>query len=90
MDPIPIGNFLKLEMDEPQGNTVVVRHAYGCKMKTPYNFTSANIAEITHEMQRVKRNNSPEEERRAIAYAIGLMERQVGAAIGIKDKAGMQ
>jgi hypothetical protein len=59
-------------------------------MKTPYRFTSANIAEITHEMQRVKRNNSPAEERRAIAYAIGLMERQVGAAIGIKDKAGMQ
>ena len=59
-------------------------------MKTPYRFTSADIAEITREMQRVKRNNSTEEERRAIAYAIALMERQVGAAIGINDKAGMQ
>jgi hypothetical protein len=77
-------------MDAPQGNKVVVCHAYGCKMKTPYRFTSANIAEITGEMRRVKRNGSPEEERRAIAYAIGLMERQVGAAIGIRDKAGMQ
>jgi hypothetical protein len=77
-------------MDAPKGNTVVVCHAYGCKMKTLYRFTSANIAEITREMQRVKRNNSPEEERRAIAYAIALMERQVGAAIGINDKAGMQ
>ena len=41
-------------------------------------------------MRKVKRNDSPEEERRAIAYAIGLMERQVGAAIGIRDIAGMQ
>src|SRR6478672_7858247 len=88
--PDPSKRFLRLGMDAPQKNTVVVCHAYGCKMKTPYRFTSANIAEITHEMQRVKRNNSPEEERRAIAYAIGLMERQVGVALGIKDKAGMQ
>ena len=77
-------------MDAPQGNKVVVCHAYGCKMKTPYRFTSADIAEITGEMRQVKRNDSPAEERRAIAYAIGLMERQVGAVIGIRDKAGMQ
>jgi hypothetical protein len=39
----------------------------------------------------VKRNDSPAEERRAIAYAIALMERrQAGAAIGINDKADMQ
>jgi hypothetical protein len=88
--PDPSRRFLELGMDAPQKNTVVVCHAYGCKMKTPYRFTSANIAEITREMRRVKRSDSPEEERRAIAYAIGLMERQVGAAIGIRDKAGMQ
>ena len=88
--PDPNWHFFKMQMDAPKGNTVVVCHAYGCKMKTPYRFTSTNIAEITREMQRVKRNNSPEEERRAMAYAIALMERQVGAAIGINDKAGMQ
>ena len=60
------------------------------KMKTPYRFTSADIAEIARTMRKVKRNDSPAEERRAIAYAIALMERQVGAAIGINDKAGMQ
>jgi hypothetical protein len=88
--PDPNWHFFKMQMDAPQGNKVVVCHAYGCKMKTPYRFTSADMAEITREMQRIKRNNSPEEERRAIAYAIALMERQVGAAIGINDKAGMQ
>src|SRR5215470_10252967 len=82
--------YLQLGIDAPQKNEVVVCHAYGCKMKTPYRFSSANIAEITREMQKVKRNNSPEEERRAVAYAIGLMERQVGKALGIQDKAGMQ
>ncbi|HEY6920657.1 MAG TPA: hypothetical protein VI390_03550 [Methyloceanibacter sp.] len=82
--------YLQLGIDAPEKNTVVVCHAYGCKMQTPYRFTSANIAEITREMRRVKRNDSPAEERRAIAYAIGLMERQVGAALGIRDKAGMQ
>jgi hypothetical protein len=82
--------YLELGIDAPEKDEVVICHAYGCKMKTPYRFTSANIAEIKREMKRVKRNDSPAEERRAIAYAIGLMERQVGAAIGIKDKAGMQ
>jgi hypothetical protein len=82
--------YLELGIDAPAKDDVVICHAYGCKMKTPYRFTSANIAEITREMRRVKRNDSPAEERRAVAYAIGLMERQVGAAIGIKDKAGMQ
>ena len=88
--PDPSSRFLRLGMDAPQKNTVVVCHAYGCKMKTPYRFTNANIAAIATTMRKVKRNDSPAEERRAIAYAIGLMERQVGAAIGIRDIAGMQ
>jgi hypothetical protein len=82
--------YSELGIDAPQKNDVVVCHAYGCKMKTPYRFTSANLAAIRSEMARVKRNNSPAEERRAVAYAIGLMERQVGKALGIDDKAGMQ
>lgn len=77
-------------MDTPEKNKVEVCHAYGRKMKTEYRFTSKNIASIRGEMAKVKRNGSPAEERRAIAYAIGLMERQVGAAIGIRDVAGMQ
>ena len=88
--PNTMKRYSQLGIDAPQKNEVVVCHAYGCKMKTPYRFSSANIAEITREMRRVKRNNSPEEERRAVAYAIGLMERQVGKALGIQDKAGMQ
>jgi hypothetical protein len=86
----PSKRFLALGMETPEKNKVEVCHAYGCNMKTEYRFTSKNIAAIRGEMAKVKRNGSPAEERRAIAYAIGLMERQVGEAIGIRDVAGMQ
>jgi hypothetical protein len=79
-----------LDMDAPRANRVEVCHAYTCQRKTPYGFTSANITEITSLMRKIKRNDSPAEERRAIAYAIGLMERQVGVVLGIRDKAGMR
>jgi len=35
--------YLELGIDAPQKNEVVVCHAYGCKMKTAYRFTSANM-----------------------------------------------
>jgi hypothetical protein len=88
--PDPGKQFIKLDMDAPKANRVEVCHAYTCQMKTSYEFTSTNIAEITSLIRKIKRNDSPAEERRAIAYAIGLMERQVGAVLGIRDKAGMQ
>jgi hypothetical protein len=88
--PDPSKHYLSLEMSAPQTNVVEVCHAYGCKMKTEYRFTGKNIAAIRGEMAKVKRNGSPAQERRAIAYAIGLMERQVGKALGIRDQAGMQ
>jgi hypothetical protein len=49
--PDPNWHFFKMQMDAPQGNKVVVCHAYGCKMKTPYRFTSADIAEIGRTMR---------------------------------------
>jgi hypothetical protein len=49
-----------------------------------------NIAEITAIMQKVKRDDTSFEERRAIAYAIADMETKVGNKLGIKDRPGMQ
>ena len=40
-------------------------------------------------MKKTKRADTPFEERRAIAYAIGLIETKVGAKLGINDRAGM-
>ena len=74
----------------PQANRVTICHAYTCKQQTPYTFRPADIAEISAIMTKVKRNDSPFEERRAVAYAIAKMETDVGKKLGIKDIAGMQ
>ena len=41
-------------------------------------------------MKKVKRADTPFEERRGVAYAVSYMEVKVGNKLGIKDVAGMQ
>ena len=74
----------------PDGNRVTVCHAYTCKEQTPYTFSKQDIAEVAAIMAKVKRADTPYEERRAVAYAIAMMEVKVGNKLGIHDKAGMQ
>ena len=76
--------------EPPSGNRITVCHAYTCKMKTPYTFSRQDIAEIDAVMRKVKRNDTPAEERRAVAYAIAYIDVKVGKKLGIKDRAGMQ
>jgi hypothetical protein len=76
--------------EPPRGNQITVCHAYTCKMKTPYTFSRQDIAEIDAVMRRIERNDTPAEERRAIAYAIAHIDVKVGRKVGIKDRAGMQ
>ena len=83
-------HYLSFGATQPQGNRVTICHAYTCKVQTPYTFSRADIAEISAIMAKVKRNDSPFEERRGVAYAIAKMETDVGRKLGIKDKAGMQ
>jgi hypothetical protein len=74
----------------PKGSTVHVCHAYGCRMQTRFRFTDADMAAISTLMAKTRKADTPAEERRAIAYAIGWMETRVGNAIGTKDdRAGM-
>jgi len=83
-------HYADFRIREPHGNTVYVCHAYGCKKQTRYRFTDEDIAEITKLMETTRKADSAAEERRAIAYAIGWMERRVGDVIGTKDdRAGM-
>ena len=63
-------------------DSVTVCHAYCCKAQTPFTFTSSDIAEVSSVMMRVRRDDSPREERRAIAYAISWMERRVAPTTG--------
>ncbi len=84
------GHFQDFSVVPPRANTVHVCHAYGCSRQTRFRFTEADISQIRTLMKKTKKADTPYEERRAVAYAIGWIERRVGDAIGTKaDRAGM-
>ena len=77
-------------VEQPRGNTVHVCHAYGCKKQTRYTFSESEVGEIRAVMAKARKADTPAEERRAVAYAVGWIETRVGDKIGTKaDRAGM-
>jgi len=87
----PTVHFEEFSAKPPKGDTVTVCHAYGCKEQTPFTFSPEDVQEMGLLMAGVKRDDSPAEERRAIAYAIGWMERRVAPSVGTAtDRPGMQ
>jgi len=84
-------HFATFSVPEPKGSVVHVCHAYGCKMRTKFTFAEADIAELTAIMKKWRtKADTPEDERRGVAYAIGWIETRVGNVIGTKDdRAGM-
>lgn len=83
-------HYVDWQSRPPQGNTVYVCHAYGCKLQTRFRFTDADIAELTALMAKTRQADTAAEERRAVAYAIGWIETRVGKVIGTdKDRPGM-
>ncbi len=90
-DGPPESHFSEFKTIPPRGNTVTVCHAYGCQRQTPLTFRQAQLAEIAAIMKKTRKADTPHEERRAVAYAIGWMERHVGEVIGTKaDRPGME
>jgi hypothetical protein len=86
----PLYHYKEFKSREPRGNTVFVCHAYGCQLQTPVKFGPEQIKDIASLMRKTKKADTPYEERRAIAYAIGWMERYVGDKIGTSaDRPGM-
>lgn len=85
------GHFATFHVPPPLGTTVTVCHAYGCQMKTKFKFNDADVAELKAIMAKWRtKADTPEDERRGVAYAIGWIERRVGDVIGTKDdRAGM-
>ena len=75
-------HFEQFAAKAPKENTVDVCHAYGCKSQTQFTFSQADIAQINTLMIRVKREDTPPEERRAMSYAVAWMERRVAPAVG--------
>ncbi|MEL6374221.1 MAG: hypothetical protein AAFR04_09655 [Pseudomonadota bacterium] len=83
-------HFNDFQTRAPYRNTVHVCRAYGCRVQTKFKFTRDDIRAIRRLMRRTAKNRSAFQERRAIAYAIGWMERRVGKALGTSvDRPGM-
>jgi hypothetical protein len=84
------GHFATFGVTPPSSRTVEVCHAYGCRKRTRFTFRSEDIAELGAIMARTRTADTPAEERRAVAYAVGWIEHRVGKAIGTdKDRPGM-
>ena len=67
-------HFAEFRVAPPDGDAVEVCHAYTCQMKSTFYFRSKDITDIAALMNKTKSADTPFEERRAIAYAIGLIE----------------
>ena len=86
----PVEHYSTFDVPPPKGSTVYVCHAYGCRMKTKVRFGDTEIKALAALMKSTRKADTPAEERRAIAYAIGWMERHVGKIIGTSaDRPGM-
>lgn len=83
-------HYSTVEVTPATAATVHVCSAYGCRTKTRVKFSKAQLDEIHAVMKKTAKDESPGEERRAVAYAIGWLERHVGERIGTKnDRPGM-
>ncbi|MCH8238898.1 MAG: hypothetical protein IIB62_02380 [Proteobacteria bacterium] len=83
-------HYREYNAQPPRGNTVSVCHAHGCQLQESFTFTRADISDLSVLMEYVRGADTPAQERRAIAYAIGWMERRAGPATGTaNDRAGL-
>ena len=73
-------HFAQFRVAPPDGNSVEVCHAYTCAEKTTFYFRTKDIKEIAAVMSKTKKGDTPFQERRAIAYAIALIEKKVELA----------
>jgi hypothetical protein len=90
-DGPPAFHYQEFKSREPNGNTAFVCHAYGCEKQTPVKFSSAEIKELSELMRKTRKADTPHEERRAIAYAVGWMETYAGKQTGTSaDRPGME
>ncbi len=85
------GHYTTFSIPEPKDRTVHVCHAYGCRERTKFRFTDADVKELGAIMAKWRtKADTAEEERRGVAYAIGWIEHRVGTAIGTaSDRPGM-
>ena len=83
-------HYVDFHTQAPRNNTVYVCHAYGCRLQTAFRFNEGDIAALRTLMTKTRKADSAFEERRAVAYAVGWMEKRTGDVIGTStDRPGM-
>jgi len=86
----PQAHLAEWGAEVPSDRAVTVCHAYGCQKTTRVVFSDKDVAHIAQLMKKTKKSDTPGEERRAVAYAIGWMETKTGNQIGTSaDRPGM-
>ncbi len=86
----PAGHFSQFGAVAPDGDTVTVCSAHGCKVQHSFIFSRADIWEMENIMRANVRSSSPVEERRGIAKTLAWIETKVGPATGTAtDRAGI-
>lgn len=84
-------HFMDFNTTMPQGRTLTVCSAYGCKSQKRVRMSNEDVAAIKNLMAKTRKSDTAGEERRAVAYAVGWMERRIGKQIGTdKDRPGME
>jgi hypothetical protein len=84
-------HFQNFKTAAPNGNTVTVCHSYGCKKQSKVRLTAQEIGEVKKLMESTRTADTAFEERRAVAYAVGWFETNIGRKIGTSaDRAGME
>ena len=84
-------HFADFNTRMPQGRSLTICSAYGCKSQQRVRMSNADVAVISKLMRKTRKADTPHEERRAVAYAVGWLERRIGKQLGTdKDRPGME
>lgn len=84
-DGPPAEHYQEFKSRAPEGNTVFVCSGYGCQTQSPLRFGPEQVKTLAEIMRKTKQADTPAEERRAVAYAVGWMEAYAGEKVGTKD-----
>jgi len=71
--------------EPPSKRAVTVCHAYGCQKTTRVKISKQDVNELAKLMRKIKKKDTPAEERRAVAYAVAWLEKKTGDIVGTKD-----
>ena len=76
------GHFRNFSAEMPTEKVITICSAYGCRTKTPFRLTAADIASIQSAMSPSPKDDTAAAERFRIAKTLAWMEKRIGDAVG--------